>query len=318
MSNFTTRLKAKIEEKKSFVCVGLDPRLNRIPEQIKEEIVAEYGKTKEAVGKIFLEFNQGIIDAVADYAAAVKPQIAFYEQYGHQGIKAYEETIEYAKKKDLLVIGDAKRNDIGSTAKAYADGHLGEVDFWEEAEVGYGADALTVNGYLGSDGIDPFVEACNQQGKGIFVLVRTSNPSAGELQDLEADNKRIYEVMAELVNDWGEDIKDEDGFSAVGAVIGATYPEEAEELREIMGNAYFLVPGYGAQGAGAKEVVPSFKDGGYGAIVNSARGIIFAYQREPWKDRFSADEYQEAAQAAVEYMREDINTALNEAGKLPW
>lgn len=318
MSNFTTRLKTAIEEKKSFVCVGLDPRLNRIPEQIKEEIAAEYGKTKEAVGRIFLEFNQAIIDAVADYAPAVKPQIAFYEQYGHQGIKAYEETIEYAKKKGLLVIGDAKRNDIGSTAKAYADGHLGEVDFWQERETGYGADALTVNGYLGSDGIDPFVEACSQQGKGIFVLVRTSNSSAGELQDLEVDGKKIYEVMAELVNRWGEDIKDKDGFSAVGAVIGATYPEEAEELREIMQDVYFLVPGYGAQGAGAKEVVPSFKDDGYGAIVNSARGIIFAYQREPWKDRFSADEYQKAAQAAVKYMKEDINTALNEAGKLPW
>ncbi|MBM7624283.1 orotidine-5'-phosphate decarboxylase [Sporohalobacter salinus] len=318
MSSFIERLNTAIKEKRSFVCVGLDPRLNRIPDQIKEEVVAKYGKTKEAVGRIFFEFNRGIIDVVADYVPAVKPQIAFYEQYGYQGIKAYEETIEYAKKRGLLVIGDAKRNDIGSTAKAYADGHLGEVDFWQESEVGYGADALTVNGYLGSDGIDPFVEACKQYGKGVFVLVRTSNPSAGELQDLKVDDEKIYKVMSRLVNNWGEEIKDKNGFSAVGAVVGATYPEEARELRKMMKNAYFLVPGYGAQGAGAKEVVPSFRDDGYGAIVNSARGIIFAYQRDPWKDRFSAAEYQKASQAAVKYMREDINTALAEAGKLPW
>ncbi|MGM0471247.1 MAG: orotidine-5'-phosphate decarboxylase [Bacillota bacterium] len=318
MAGFIDRLEEKIREKESFVCVGLDPRLNRIPSQIKEDIVVKLGKTKEAVGEIFLEFNRGIIDAIADYAPAVKPQIAFYEQYGYHGIKAYQETIKYAQEQGLLVIGDAKRNDIGSTAKAYADGHLGKVDFWDESELGYGADALTVNGYLGSDGIDPFLDSCNQHDRGIFVLVRTSNPSAGELQDLEVDNEKIYEKMAQLVNQWGAKTKDGDGFSAVGAVVGATYPKEAAQLRELMSDAYFLVPGYGAQGAGAQEVVPSFKEDGYGAIVNSARGIIFAYEREPWQDKFTEAEYQAAAKAAVKYMREDINQALADNGQLPW
>jgi len=318
LANFVDKLQAAIDKKKSFVCVGLDPRLNRIPEQIKDKIVAEYGQTKEAVGKIFLEFNKGIIDAVCEHVPVVKQQIAFYEQYGYEGIKAYEETIKYAQQKGLLVIADTKRNDIGSTAKAYADGYLGEVDFWDQSELGYGADALTVNGYLGIDGIQPFVDACDEYGKGLFVLVRTSNPSAGDLQDLESDGQKIYEVMADLVNDWGVDVKGKSGYSAVGAVVGATYPEEAKELREQMKEAYFLVPGYGAQGAGAEEVVPTFNEDGYGAVVNSARGIIFAYEREPWMDKFSAKEYQAASQAAVEAMKDDINETLAKHNKLPW
>ncbi|SKA02429.1 orotidine-5'-phosphate decarboxylase [Selenihalanaerobacter shriftii] len=318
MSNFTDKLKAAIDEKESFVCVGLDPRLNRIPDHIKEEVVKEYGKTKEAVAEIFIKFNKGIIDAVHQHVPIVKPQIAFYEQYGHQGIRAYEETIKYAQKKGLLVIADAKRNDIGSTAQAYADGYLGEVDFWEESEFGFGADALTVNGYLGIDGIQPFIDSCEDYGKGIFILVRTSNPSAGDLQDLETDNGKVYETMAELVNDWRIESKGKNGYSAVGAVVGATYPQEAEELREVMKESYFLVPGYGAQGAGAKEVIPAFNEDGYGAVVNSARGIIFAYERKPWQEQFSAEEYQEASQAAVKAMRNDINETLDEYGKLPW
>lgn len=318
MSNFTDELQAAIDKKKSFVCVGLDPRLNRIPGHIQQRVVTEYGHTREAVGRIILEFNRGIIDAVAEYVPVVKPQVAFYEQYGHHGIKAYEETIKYAQKKGLLVIADAKRNDIGSTAKAYADGYLGEIDFWGEPKLGFGADALTVNGYLGIDGIQPFIDACNRYDKGIFILVRTSNPSAGDLQDLTVSGEKLYEVMAELVDLWGEAAQGNNGYSAIGAVVGATYPQEAQELRDIMDKGYFLVPGYGAQGAGAKEVIPAFNDDGYGAIVNSARGIIFAYQREPFKDKFSSKQYKKATEAAVKEMKQDINETLAEHDKLPW
>ncbi|MCK8825323.1 orotidine-5'-phosphate decarboxylase [Fuchsiella alkaliacetigena] len=318
MKNFIDKLQTAIDEKQSFVCVGLDPRLEQIPTEVKEEIIAKYGQSKEAVGKILLKFNKGIIDAVENYVPVVKPQIAFYEQYGFEGIKAYEETIKYAQQKGLLVIGDAKRNDIGSTAKAYAAGHLGEVSFAEESDLGFKADALTVNGYLGSDGIKPFVDVCDRYQKGIFVLVRTSNPSAGELQDLEVEGKKIYEVMAELVNQWGAESIGDCGYSAIGAVVGATYPQEAERLRELMPASYFLVPGYGAQGGGAEDVVPAFNEDGYGAIVNSARGIIFAYNRQPWQEEYTSAQYQQVAEAAVQAMREDINSTLAKYDKLPW
>lgn len=310
--NFADRLMGKIDKKKSHVCVGLDPRLNRIPEEIREKAVEKYGHTLKAVAESFLEFNKGIIDAVKDYAPIVKPQMAFYEQYGHQGVKAFEKTVLYAKKQGLLVITDAKRNDIGSTAKAYADGHLGSPDFWEGEVLESKADSLTVTPYLGSDGIKPFVQSSLRYDKGIFTLVKTSNPSSGELQDLKTEEgELIYEKIAKLVAQWGEEVVGERGYSSIGAVVGATYPKEAKSLREIMKNNYFLVPGYGAQGGGAEDVLPCFNEDGYGAVVNSSRGIIFAYQNE----EYSAD-YQKAAKEAVQQMRDDINITLDKADKL--
>ncbi|TDX52770.1 orotidine-5'-phosphate decarboxylase [Orenia marismortui] len=312
--NFADRLMEKIDQKQSHVCVGLDPRLNQIPENIKDKAIKNYGKTTEAVAKSFLEFNKGIIDAVAEHTAIVKPQMAFYEQYGYWGVKAFEDTVAYAKDSGLLVISDAKRNDIGSTAKAYADGYLGRPDFWEGETLVNKSDSLTVTPYLGSDGIIPFVDSCQEHDKGIFTLVKTSNPSSGDLQDLvtKADS-RIYEEIAKLVVCWGEELIGERGYSSIGAVVGATYPSEARTLREIMVNNYFLVPGYGAQGGSADDVIDCFNDDGYGAVVNSSRGIIFAYQQK----RYSND-YKEAAKQAVIEMKEAINNSLAKEDKLAW
>ncbi|GAB6100713.1 orotidine-5'-phosphate decarboxylase [Halanaerocella petrolearia] len=311
--NFVDRLIEKVEERKSHICVGLDPRLNRIPDKVKEDAVKKYGKTAEAVADAFVTFNQGIIDAVKDYIPIVKPQMAFYEQYGYQGVKAFEETVAYAKQQGLLVITDAKRNDIGSTAEAYAAGHLGSPKLWDN-KLQAKSDSLTVTPYLGSDGIKPFVTNCQANNKGLFILVKTSNPSAGELQDLElADEDLVYEKLARLVVDWGADSIGNKGYSSIGAVIGATYPQQAKELREIMKQNYFLVPGYGAQGGGAEDVVPCFNEDGLGTVVNSSRGVIFAYEKEDY-----SNDYRQAAKEAVLDMNEDINTALQEANKLAW
>ena len=304
--NFADRLIKQLKKKNSRGCVGLDPRLKRIPQEIKTKAKEEYGPTAEAAGQAFLEFNRGIIDAVKEYVPAVKPQRAFYEQYGAPGVKAFIETVSYAKEQGLVVIADAKRNDIGSTAEAYAAAHLGRPDFWPKEELTAEADSLTVTPYLGTDGIKPFVDVCREEGKGIFVLVRTSNPSAGEVQDLETtDGELVYEKLAHLVADWGVEVKGKTGYSSIGAVVGATYPQEAERLRKIMKDAYFLVPGYGAQGGGADDVVPCFHEDGLGAVVNSARGIIFAYEQ----DKYS-DDYQQAAAQAAEEMKTEINRAL--------
>ena len=309
--NFVDKLIKAINKKESHACVGLDPRWNRIPKEIRKKVVKNHGETLTAVAAGIIEFNQGIIDAVASHVPAVKPQIAFYEQYGYQGIRAFEATIDYAQEKGLLVISDAKRNDIGSTAKAYADGHLGKVDSLEELSSDLTADALTVTPYLGWDGIKPFVTNCQAYGKGIFVLVKTSNSSAHELQDIKSkDDQLVFEKLANLVAEWGAGVMGEKGYSSIGAVVGATYPEEAEKLRKLMPHSYFLVPGYGAQGGGAEDVVPCFNEDGYGAVVNSSRGIIFAYQQE----QYSSD-YQQAAQQAVLDMNQDINTALKKYKK---
>ncbi len=305
--NFADRLMDKIDQKQSHVCVGLDPRWDRIPDSIKDNAIKEHGESFEAVTDSFLEFNKGIIDAVKDHTAIVKPQIAFYEEYGYLGVKAFEETVAYAKEQGLLVLVDAKRNDIGSTAKAYANAYLND---GEERRVK--ADSLTVTPYLGWDGVKPFVNNCKENDKGIFILVKTSNPSSGELQDLRIeDGERVYEKMAGLVRDRGAELVGSRGYSSVGVVVGATYPQEAESLREIMNNNYFLVPGYGVQGGGAEDVVPSFNDDGYGAIVNSSRGIIFAYQNDS-----HSNNYQQAAKEAVIEMKENINIALDKVGKL--
>ena len=258
-----------------------------------------------------IEFNKGILDAVADLVPVVKPQIAFYEIYGADGIRAYQETLKYAKEKGVLTIADAKRNDIGSTAAAYARSFLGEVEIFEGSENEvvtpiFDADSLTVNAYLGWDGVKPFAEECDKYDRGLFILVKTSNKSSGDLQDLQmSDGRSVYEIMGHYVDSWGADYIGKNGYSFLGAVVGATYPEEAKKLRRIMPNSIFLVPGYGAQGGGAADVKPCFNEDGLGAIVNSSRGIIFAYEK---MEDFRPAAYAEAARAAVMEMQNDLDS----------
>ncbi len=318
--NLADRLLDAVDKKKNPSVVGLDPRLGRIPDHVKKKVREETDDPFEAASKAILEFNKGLIDAVHEIVPAVKPQIAFYEKYGAEGIKVFIETIEYAKKKGLIVIEDVKRNDIGSTAKAYASAHLGEVDLdmFGEKSSSFNGDMVTVNAYLGYDGIEPFVELCKEYGKGIFVLDKTSNPSSSELQDLKTEDSRIiYEVMAELIDEWGEELVGERGYSSVGAVVGATYPEEAKKLRGLMPNNLFLVPGYGSQGGTADDVIPCFNDDGYGAVVNSSRGINYAYQKEPYCQEFGPEEYGKASKKAASDMKDDILASLERGGKVP-
>lgn len=303
--NFADRLNKAIKDKGSAVCVGLDPRLAKIPSFIQEKALKENKNRFTAAAEALIEFNKGIIDAVHDLVPAVKPQVAFYEIFGEQGMRAYRETIEYAHEKGLIVIADVKRNDIGSTAEAYADSYLGTVDVFGEEKSVFDADAVTITPYLGWDGIKPFAEKCAEYKKGMFILVKTSNPSSGDIQDLVmADGRTIYEIMGMLVESWGAGDIGESGYNPIGAVVGATYPDQAAKLREIMPNSIFLVPGYGAQGGGAQDVKPCFNSGGLGAIVNSSRGIIFAYEKS---DNYNEDQYAEAARAAVFAMNEDLD-----------
>ncbi len=296
--HFADRLVAAIQQKGTPICVGLDPRLDQIPSFIKNEKILEKGKTFEAVGESFLDFNKGIIDAVADLVPAVKPQFAFYLQYGFAGVQAFEETCKYAQEKGLIVIADAKCNDIGSTAEAYAQAFIGET---------FDCDAVTVNPYLGYDGVKPFIEVCKKRGKGIFVLVKTSNHSSSDLQDrMTEDHLRNYEVVAHLLESWGADEIGKSGYSSIGAVVGATYPEEAKRLRELMPHAYFLVPGYGAQGGKAADVKACFNKDGLGALINSSRDIIFAWQKVGANEHNYAD----AARAAVLEMKKALSKAI--------
>ncbi|MBI5413097.1 orotidine-5'-phosphate decarboxylase [Candidatus Peregrinibacteria bacterium] len=287
--HFADRLVEAINKKGTPICVGLDPRLEQIPDFIKKAHIAKKGRSFVAAADAILEFNKGIIDAVHDLVPVVKPQFAFYEQYGFSGVWAFEETCKYAQEKGLIVIADAKCNDIGSTAEAYANAFLGEVDLFGEKVPQMDCDAVTVNPYLGYDGVKPFMEVCKKKGKGIFVLVKTSNHSSGDLQDRVTEDKlKNYEVTAHFLESWGADEIGQFGYSAIGAVIGATFPVEAKRLREIMPHVYFLVPGYGAQGGKAADVKACFNKDGLGAIINSSRDIIFAWQKEGNEKNYAA------------------------------
>ena len=297
------RLITKIAQTQNPTVAGLDPKLAYIPSYIKEECFAKYGKTLEGAAAALLEFNKGLIDALCDIVPAVKPQAAYYEMYGWQGVKALTETIAYAKGKGMFVITDGKRNDIGATMTAYAAAHLGSTTVEEETFAPFGADALTVNGYLGTDGIQPLLEVCGQEDKGIFVLVKTSNPSSGELQDKPlADGNTVYRAMGAMCEGWGEKLPGQYGYSGVGAVVGATYPAQLEELRAAMPHTFFLVPGYGAQGGAADDVAPGFDKNGLGAIVNSSRGIMCAWQKEG----IDGQDYAAAARREAIRMRDEI------------
>lgn len=302
------QLVQRIKETKAPIVVGLDPMLEFVPEQIKKAAFGEYGETLEGAGEAIWQFNRQIIDEVYDLVPAVKPQIAMYEQFGIPGLVAFQKTLNYCREKGLIIIGDIKRGDIGSTSKAYAIGHLGQVKVGNTLHRPFEEDFATVNPYLGSDGIRPFLEVCKEEKKGIFVLVKTSNPSSGEFQDRLIDGKPLYQRVGEQVNTWGEECMG-DSYSYVGAVVGATYPEIGKTLRQVMPKAFILVPGYGAQGGSGKDLANFFHSDGLGAIVNSSRGIIAAYQQEAYKE-FGPENFAKASRQAVVDMREDLRQAI--------
>lgn len=297
----------KIQEKNAPVVVGLDPMLSYVPEWVTAKAFEEKGETLEGAAEAIWQFNKAIVDATCDLIPAVKPQVAMYEQFGVPGVMAFARTVEYCKSKGLVVIGDIKRGDIGSTSTAYAVGHIGRVKVGSKVFRGFEEDFVTVNPYLGTDGVKPFVDVCKEENKGIFVLVKTSNPSSGEFQDRVIDGRPLYEHVADKVNEWGSECIGACGYSAVGAVVGATYPEMGRLLRKQMPKTYILVPGYGAQGGKAADLVHYFNADGLGAIVNSSRGIIAAYKQEKYA-KFGAEHFAEASRQAVIDMIEDINS----------
>ena len=302
------QLVANIKKTGAPIVVGLDPMLNYIPEQVQQKAFAEYGETLEGAAEAIWQFNKEIVDKTYDLIPAVKPQIAMYEQFGLPGLAAFKKTVDYCKEKGLVVIGDIKRGDIGSTSAAYAVGHIGKVKVGSKTYAPFDEDFVTVNPYLGSDGVNPFLDVCKEEKKGIFVLVKTSNPSSGEFQDQKIDGRPLYELVGEKVAAWGSEVMG-DEYSYVGAVVGATYPEMGKVLRKVMPKAYILVPGYGAQGGKGKDLVHFFNEDGLGAIVNSSRGIIAAYKQEKYAN-YGEEAFADASRAAVEDMVADIRGAL--------
>lgn len=305
------KLVTKIQKTKAPIVVGLDPMLSYIPEHIQKKSFSEFGETLEGAADAIWQFNKEIVDATCDLIPAVKPQIAMYEQFGIEGLKAFQKTVDYCHEKDLVVIGDVKRGDIGSTSAAYATGHLGKVQVGSKVYSTFNEDFATVNPYLGTDGIKPFMDVCKEEKKGLFILVKTSNPSSGEFQDRVIDKRPLYEWVGEKVAEWGSDHMGE-SYSYIGAVVGATYPQMGKVLRKVMPKSYILVPGYGAQGGKGEDLVHFFNEDGLGAIVNSSRGIIAAYKQEKYA-KFGAENFAEASRAAVIDMVEDINGALEKA-----
>ena len=303
------QLIANIKKTGAPIVVGLDPMLKYIPEHIQKKAFAEFGETLEGAAEAIWQFNKEIVDKTYDLIPAVKPQIAMYEQFGIPGLVAFKKTVDYCKSKGLVVIGDIKRGDIGSTSSAYAVGHIGKVQVGSKTYAPFDEDFVTVNPYLGSDGVNPFIDVCKEEKKGLFILVKTSNPSSGEFQDQKIDGKPLYELVGEKVAQWGEEHMGDD-YSYIGAVVGATYPEMGKTLRKIMPKSYILVPGYGAQGGKGADLVHFFNEDGLGAIINSSRGIIAAYQQEKY-EAYGEANFAEASRKAVEDMKADIEQALN-------
>ncbi len=301
------KLVKKIEQLSAPIVVGLDPMLDFVPAQILQKAYSEKGENLEGAAEAIWQYNKGIVDATCDLIPAVKPQIAMYEQFGVEGLKAFQKTVEYCKEKDLVVIGDIKRGDIGSTSVAYATGHLGKVTIAGKDYRGFDEDFATLNPYMGADAINPFLEVCKEEKKGLFILVKTSNPSSGDFQDQLIDGRPLYELVGKKVAQWGEELMG-DTYSYVGAVVGATYPEMGKVLRALMPKTYILVPGYGAQGGKAEDLAPYFNKDGLGAIVNSSRGIIAAYKSKGY-EKFGPQGYADASRQAVIDMREDLKQA---------
>jgi orotidine-5'-phosphate decarboxylase len=310
MQAFIDRLIDEIALKQSCAVVGLDPQLELLPPSLVEPIYQKYGHTLEGAGCAAEEFCRRVVDLVAPHVVAVKVQLGCFERLGWMGMKACANTIRHAQEKGLLVICDGKRADVGFTAQAYAEGYLGEVEVADVPQTPWGADAITVNPYLGWDGIQPFVEVAKEYGKGVFVLVKTSNLSSGQVQDLVAEGRQVYAHLAELVSSWAEEVMGEHGYSSLGAVVAATFPRDAARIRALMPHCYFLVPGYGAQGGTAQDAIPSFNPDGTGAIVNSSRAVIYAYYQPPYAEEFGPERWEEAVESAVIAMNDDINSAL--------
>ena len=303
MKNAIDNLIDKIKEKNNPTVIGLDPRYEMIPKCITQK----YAPTLEGASKAILEFNKRLIDATYDIIPAVKPQIAFYEMLGIEGMKAFKETCEYAKQKGMLVIADIKRGDIGSTAEGYSNAFLGKTKIGSKEERIFDVEFVTLNPYMGIDSIKPFIEDCKKYNKGIFVLIKTSNPSSGDIQDVKMENgEELYTKVAKLVENWGEELRGEYGYSSVGGVVGATYPEQIESLRKIAPHTFFLIPGYGAQGGKANDIAKAFDSNGIGGIVNSSRGLMCAYKSELWKEKYSEDEFEEATRTEALRMKGDL------------
>ena len=307
MTNIMDKLIDKIKETNNPTVIGSDPRYEMIPEYIKNK----YQKNLEGVAKAIVEFNKALIDATYDIIPAVKPQIAFYEMYGLEGMKAFEETCKYAKEKGMIVIADIKRGDIGTTAKAYSNAFLGKTKIGEQEESIYDVDFVTLNPYMGIDAIKPFIEDCEKYNKGAFILVKTSNPSSGDLQDLKLENgEEVYTKVAKLVEMWGENLRGKYGYSSVSAVVGATYPKQLEDLRKVAPHTFFLIPGYGAQGGKAGDIALGFDENGIGGIVNNSRGLMCAYKSDLWKDKYAEEDFAKATRAEAIRMRDELNEAV--------
>ncbi|MDN3510106.1 MAG: orotidine-5'-phosphate decarboxylase [Candidatus Jettenia sp.] len=306
MENFADRLIAIIRAKNSPMVVGLDPCFTLIPDSCKQKPLTLNKDNLEYAAYVILEFNRQVIDIIAPFVGIVKPQIAFYELYGYWGIWAYTETVKYAKQKELIVIGDIKRGDVPSTAEAYANAHIGEVQIDNVIESPFSTDAITVNPFLGTDSLLPFIQTAKKNHKGIFILVKTSNPLSGEFQDLLCGKRKLHEIIAEKIPVWGKELIGKQGYSAIGAVVGATFPQELSILRKIMPAAYFLIPGYGAQGATAKDMKYCFNPDGLGAIINASRSILYAYNLSPWKEKYGVNAWKEATREAIIKMNREL------------
>lgn len=307
MKNAIDNLIDKIKQTNNPTVMGLDPRYEMLPNYV----TSKYPQTLEGVADAIIEYNKALIDATFDIVPAVKPQIAFYEMFGIPGMRAFEETCKYAKEKGMVVIVDAKRGDIGSTAQGYSNAYLGKTKIGDIEQSIFDADFLTVNPYMGTDCVKPFVEDCKKYNKGLFILVKTSNPSSGELQDIKLENgEEVYANVAGLVEKWGEDLRGEYGYSSIAAVVGATYPGQLEAIRNMAPHTFFLIPGYGAQGGKASDIALGFDENGIGGIVNASRSLMCAYKSDLWKDKFSEEEYAQATRAEAIRMRDELTAVI--------
>ena len=307
MSNAIDRLIDKIKETNNPTVMGLDPRFEMLPSCVTNK----YPHTLEGVSKAIIEYNKALIDATCDIIPAIKPQIAFYEMFGIPGMEAFKETCSYAKEKGMVVIGDIKRGDIGSTAAGYSNAYLGKTTIGDKEESVFDIDFITVNPYMGTDCVKPFIDDCKKYDKGLFILVKTSNPSSGELQDLKLENgEEIYTRVADLVENWGADLRGKYGYSSIAAVVGATYPRQLEDLRTKAPHTFFLIPGYGAQGGKADDIALGFDEQGIGGIINASRSLMCAYKSDRWKDKFSEEDYAKATRAEAIRMRDELNSAI--------
>ena len=307
MEKAIDKLIKKIQETQNPTVMGLDPRYEMLPQCVTRK----YTQDLEGVSKAIIEYNKALIDATYDIIPAIKPQIAFYEMFGIEGMKAFKETCEYAKQKGMIVIADIKRGDIGSTAQGYSNAFLGKTKIGEKEESIFDVDFVTINPYMGTDCVKPFIEDCKKYGKGVFILVKTSNPSSGEIQDLKTENgEEIYTKVAQLVEKWGEELRGEYGYSSIAAVVGATYPEQLKQIRETAPHTYFLIPGYGAQGGKAEDIALGFDEKGLGGIINASRSLMCAYKSDRWKAQFDETEYAQATRAEALRMKEELNKAI--------